>query len=431
MNVKIFFTRNYKDFFKHDAAGKLPEADALVEYQKAIHEHHEKINPNLKDTYEGELYSETGIDGLKIDFNFGLRLDVPAGNFHVKISDFDSEQIFFDTDISNTRLISSENYFIRWQVEVFQDGEKVFEHIFDPTGQRIFIFMRSAALGDNLALLPYVRAFQQKYNCELFLWIVPEQRELAKNLYPEIQQVENLSYNYYATFYVMAFVGSVSPYPLDGRTMSLERQGGVILGLKEIPPLPKFTSTADRKIPEPYVCIAVQASTTAKGWLYPHGWDIVVDYLKSLGYRVLCIDKNKSETKNGYTIQKPKGAEDFTGDISLIDRANMLYHAEFFIGISSGLSWVANAVGCEVVLISGVTQNWYEFFTPYRVANRYVCNGCFNDARAPIFSVETCHRYSGTMRELECQKKISPRQVLNAIEKLIVDKNLQVPALQG
>ena len=213
--------------------------------------------------------------------------------------------------------------------------------------------------------------------------------------------------------------------------MSLERQGGVILGLKEIPPLPKFTPTADRKIPEPYVCIAVQASTTAKGWLYPHGWDIVVDYLKSLGYRVLCIDKNKSETKNGYTIQKPKGAEDFTGDISLIDRANMLYHAEFFIGISSGLSWVANAVGCEVVLISGVTQNWYEFFTPYRVANRYVCNGCFNDARAPIFSVETCHRYSGTMRELECQKKISPRQVLNAIEKLIVDKNLQVPALQG
>ena len=46
----------------------------------------------------------------------------------------------------------------------------------------------------------------------------------------------------------------------------------------------------------PYVCIGVQASMTAKGWLYPHGWDIVVDYLKSLGYRVLCIDKNKSES---------------------------------------------------------------------------------------------------------------------------------------
>ncbi len=427
MDVKNFFVRNYKDFFRHDETGKLPETDALVEYQKAIHEHHEQINPNFKDTYEGELYCDTGIDGLKIDFNFGLRLEIPEGNFHVKISDFDSEQIFFDADISNTRLISSEGYFIRWKVEVFHEGEKVFDHIFDPSGQRIFIFMRSTALGDNLALLPYVREFQKKYDCKLFLWILPEQRKLVKNLYPEIQQVENLSYDYYATFYVMAFVGSVSPFPLDGRTMSLTRQGGVVLGLKKIPPLPKFIPTADRKISEPYVCISVQASSTAKSWLCPDGWDIVVDYLKSLGYRVLCIDKNNSETKNGYTIQKPEGAEDFTGDIPLIDRANMLYYAEFFIGLSSGLSWVANAVGCPVVMIAGFSQNWYEFFTPYRVANRYVCNGCFNDVRAPIFSVETCYRYSKTNRELECQKKISPRQVLNAIERLIVDKNLKIP----
>lgn len=430
MDVKIFFVRNYKEYFRHDKAGNLPKAEAIIEYQKAIHDHHENINPNLKDIYEGELYGETGIDGLKIDFNFGLRLDVPKGNWHVKISDFDSETIFFDHDISNCRLISSESYFIHWQVEVFHEGEKVFEHIFDPSEQRIFIFMRSSALGDNLALLPYVREFQKKYNCELYLWIVPPMRELVKNLYPEIQQVENLSYDYYATFYVMAFVGNVSPFPMDGRTMSLTRQGGIILGLKKIPQLPKFFPTAERKIPEPYVCISVQASTTAKSWLYPGGWDIVVDYLKSLGYRVLCIDKNKIQTELGYKIEMPKDAEDFTGDIPLVERANMLYHAEFFIGLSSGLSWLANAVGCPVIMISGVTQSFYEFFTPYRVKNIFVCNGCFNDIRAPIFAEENCWRYAGTERELECQKKNYPRQVLNAIEKLIVDKNLKIPVAQ-
>lgn len=430
MDVKIFFTRNYKEYFRHDEAGNLPKAEALTAYQKAIQENHHKTNSSLKEIYEGELYGYTGIDGLKIDFNFGLRLDIPEGNFHARISDFDSEQIFFDNDISNCRLISSEGYFIHWQVEIFRDNEKIFEHIFDPAEQKVLIFMRSSALGDNLALLPYVREFQEKHNCELYLWIVPEMRELVKVLYPEIKQVTNLSYDYYATFYVATVLGNVSPLPMDGRMMPLDRQGGIVLGSENIPQLPKFSPTAYRRIVEPYVCIAVQASSPAKSWLYPNGWDIVIDYLKSLGYRVLCIDKNSVETSDNYTIKRPESAEDFTGNISLVERANMLYYADFFIGLGSGLSWLANAVNCPVVLIAGFSQNWYEFFTPYRVRNIFVCNGCFNDGRAPVFAVETCWRYKGTARELECQKKISPRQVLNAIEKLIVDKNLKIPIAQ-
>ena len=35
-----------------------------------------------------------------------------------------------------------------------------------------------------------------------------------------------------------------------------------------------------------------------------------------------------------------------------------------------------------------------------------------------------------TARELECQKKISQRQVINAIERLIIDKNLTPPILR-
>ena len=193
----------------------------------------------------------------------------------------------------------------------------------------------------------------------------------------------------------------------------------MILGLKNIPQLPTFTPTKSREIAEPYVCIAVQASGTRKGWHYPKGWDIIVDYLKNLGYRVLCIDKNKIETLEGYTCKKPDAAEDFTGDIPLIERANMLYYAEFFIGLSSGLSWLAHSVGCKVVMIGGFSQGWNEFYTPYRVINKFVCNGCYNDIAAPTFKKKICWQYAGTERELECQKKISPRQVISAIERLI------------
>ena len=107
----------------------------------------------------------------------------------------------------------------------------------------------------------------------------------------------------------------------------------------------------------------------------------------------------------------------------------MLYHAEFFIGLSSGLAWVADAVDCPVVMIAGFTQDWHEFYTPYRVANRFVCNGCFNDIRV-FYLFDNCPYHKDTPRALECQKKISPLMVINAIKRLIVDKNLTPPALR-
>ncbi|MBQ3727191.1 MAG: hypothetical protein II902_09010, partial [Selenomonadaceae bacterium] len=73
---------------------------------------------------------------------------------------------------------------------------------------------------------------------------------------------------------------------------------------------------------------------------------------------------------------------------------------------------------------------WSEFYTPYRVANRLVCNGCFNDRRIS-YLMKKCPYHEGTPRELECQKKISPRMVINAIERLIVDRKLIPPALKN
>jgi autotransporter strand-loop-strand O-heptosyltransferase len=49
---------------------------------------------------------------------------------------------------------------------------------------------------------------------------------------------------------------------------------------------------AERKIAEPYVCIAAQSTNQAKYWNNGHGWAEVVAHLKSLGYRVLCIDRH-------------------------------------------------------------------------------------------------------------------------------------------
>ena len=72
---------------------------------------------------DGEIFCSTNIAGVRLDFNSGLRLELPEGeNFRVVISDFDNGQIFFDRDICAVRLISVEKYFIRRRVEIFLDG---------------------------------------------------------------------------------------------------------------------------------------------------------------------------------------------------------------------------------------------------------------------------------------------------------------------
>lgn len=390
----------------------------------------------LMSTYEhyaegidSSIIGETNIEGLRLDFNFGLRIDVPEGNFHLTIGDFDSGMVFLDEDLSNVRLISVEKYFIRWQVKVFLDGEEILSHVLNLKGQPVLItLIKRMALGDALAFLPSVVEFKRYHDCDLKIWLPEYLREIAAHLYPDIAQTDTVDFESYATYSYEMYGGNF-PFCFDFRNTPIDRVANFILGVNTLPAKPIFRPTAPRICAEPYVCISVFASSNRKAWLYPDGWDIVVDYLKSIGYRVFCIDKQAEQNNDDMTIRKPEGAEDFTGDLPLMERANMIYHAEFFIGLSSGLSWLADAVNCPVVMICGFSQSWCEFYTPYRVANRLVCNGCFNDLRVK-FLKKLCPYHHGTPRELECQKKISPLQVLDAIDRLIMEKNLTPPDMR-
>ena len=439
MRLHFFTVNDIKDYRKHYRDDEymrkifnktLPQT--IEELDQAVF-YHEAKSPIkvLEGMFESEIYGETEIPGLRLDFNFGLRLDVPEGNFRVKISDFDTEKIVFDKNISGGRLISVEQYFIRWQVEVFLDGQKIFSHTLNLEGQSVAVRFETPALGDAIALMPYLREFKKVHRCNLSVCLPPVVRELFAQLYPDVNQIDEVNFKTYASYYPVMIISPFPLVPVDIRHASLNRVGSLLLGINYLPPKAVFKPTAPPVTDEPYVCIAVQSNIARKGWLYPGGWDIVVDYLKSLGYRVFCIDRDEELTTDGYTIRRPDGAEDFTGNKPLLERTNMLYHAQFFIGLSSGLTWLADAVDCPVVMIAGFTLDWHEFYTPYRVANRKVCNGCFNDYRAAYLAPTACPYHKNTPRALECQRKISPRMVIDTIERLIVDKNLMPPALKN
>lgn len=436
-----FFTANdiedyHKNYHKSNLVKKLFKKlhpQTLEDFDQGFFFHFLKDTFQVKEgIFESRIFGDTGFPGLRLDFNFGLRLDIPEGNFRVRISDLDNERVVFDKYISGGRLLSVEHYFIRWQVEVFLDEEKIFSHTLNLEGQPVTIMYRFPALGDTIAFLPYFREFKKRHKCNLSVCLPDYVCELFAQLYPDIPLVDEVDFKTYATYYMAMLMSPFPLMPVDTRHMSMDKVAGTLLGIDYLPPKGVFQPTAPPITEEPYVCIAVQARSTRKGWHYPKGWDIVIDYLKSLGYRVFCIDKDAEMTNDNLTIRKPDGAEDFTGNHPLVERANMLYYADFFIGMSSGLAWIAQAINCPVVMICGFTQDWHEFYTPYRVANRRVCNGCFNDYRATfLYTKNFCYYHNDTPRELECQKKITPRMVIEAIERLIVDKNLTPPALKN
>ena len=375
-----------------------------------------------KFSVKSPILGETGIEDVLIDFNDGLRLQIPKGNWHVKISDYSNNLIFIDEDIfEGVTLISMEKFFVHWEIVLSFDNEVCFYHQFDPSEQNIHFHFPGNAIGDNITFFAYMNEFKRNYNCQVTCTVPKIMREIVKLYYTDVNLVDKLPDDTYATFYMVGQNFNELLVATENiRSMPLQKFGQAILGWKiKTPKKIIYKATEERKIQEPYICIAVQASGTPKAWLNPNGWNIIIDYLKQLGYRVLCIDKDRETSDYGNVVKIPAGAEDFTGNLSLIDRINLLAYADFFIGLSSGLAWLAWSVDIPVILISGITKPWYEFDTPYRIYNNLVCHGCFNDMNIEFNEVFNCPYHKATSKMYECSKKISAQQVVDAIDKVV------------
>jgi autotransporter strand-loop-strand O-heptosyltransferase len=89
--------------------------------------------------------------------------------------------------------------------------------------------------------------------------------------------------------------------------------------------------------------------------------------------------------------------------------------SRLFIGLSSGLAWLAWSYNVPVVMISGFTKKHNEFDC-YRVMSESGCSGCFN-----IFKniKTTCPIFKDTDRSNECSKLITVDMVIEQINKAL------------
>ena len=284
-------------------------------------------------------------------------------------------------------------------IQLTRNGQLIAEHSFNSKAQKILVHMNSYCLGDNIAWMPYIQGYYDQNKPKTLI---------VSTFYPEIFSYSDFNiigpqhhiiHDLYAYYEI-----SYNKMDLSHRSQSIQSTAAETLLVANCPRKP-YLKLPDLKRPikKPYVCIAPESPKEKAKWHYPEGWQIIVDYLDARGYQVLNISSENTISLNRCVNKN--------GMLPLSDRINDLYLSDFFIGLSSGLSWLAWALGKPVVMISGFTKPINEF-PCYRVFNSQVCHGCWNTTTAD----SECPYFKNTHRQWECSFSITPDMVIRAID---------------
>lgn len=252
---------------------------------------------------------------------------------------------------------NSRQWYTEWFIRIEDENQEVVhQSFFDLRDKTVFIKMDAYALGDNIAWIPYVEAFRKKHGCKVICSTF--HNHLFIESYPDILFVKpnTVVENIYAQYYVGAHNDDNIIYcPIKVNEFPLQMVAAASLGLEIDEIRPDLTSQYKRiksNAKKKYVTLSEFGSAENKSWMAEGGWQQVVDYLNYIGFDVVVISKEKTSLLN---------VIDLSGEIDLKHRALDILHAEFHLGVSSGLSWLAWALGKHVVMISDVTPIWHEF----------------------------------------------------------------------
>lgn len=344
--------------------------------------------------------------------------------FDIKMYDGNDNIIYNTTLPINSWVKLNRGYYTDWKTKVWENGELIYEDTINLEGKRVYISFGSKSLGDTMAWVPYVEEFRKKHNCKLI--VSTFMNSLFVDQYPDIEFAEpgDVVMNIHAQYRLGWFYnedGTVdyNMVPNDYKKQPLQKTATDILGLEytEIRPKLKLPNVPKKK----KVGIGFHSTAQSKYWNNPDGWQKVVDYLNGLGYECMIYSKEGDGYMNNHY---PKGVTIYEGG-NLQEVINDLVTCEFFIGLGSGLSWLAWACELPLVLISGFSEKWAETtLDTYRVINEDVCHGCFNSERLDAGDWNWCPLHKNTDRMFECTKRISSDMVIREINNIINKEEL-------
>ena len=276
---------------------------------------------------------------------------------------------------------------------------------------RTLIKMKTKSLGDTIGASPYFEEYRKVSDEEVYVsCALPE---FFQPLYPKIKFIP------WGFLNTKLFDKSYNLDFLFDRPLQKGFSDQLGLDWKEIRPSISFQSKP-RPIQQKYVVIACQSTTQSRYWNRKGGWDELVRYLNRIGISVVCLDNYHTFGIEGNWNTIPKNCIDKTG-LSLEEVINYLEHCEFFVGLSTGIMWMAHAMKKHVVVISGSTHDWCEpTLDITRIINKKVCHGCFNEPEKTTFDPGDwlwCPHNKETPDQFICSKSITPEMVIEEMKK--------------
>lgn len=386
-----------------EGINKIKDYPKLNVYQTERNGKIRRLDPNINISF---------VDGPKITIT-----DAPGDVFDVTFKDMSTGIIYYQVEVGNGCWAKANiTWAVDWSITTIRRSDgKVFEERFNPLGKRVFITLDSKSLGDTLAWFPQVEEFRKKWNCHVICSTF--MNDELKNQYTEIEFVNpgSVVNNIYAMFNIGWFwdgdLPSRQKHPNDFRKFPLGKTAADILGLEykqtktllEIPNIEKIRR----------VGFGIHSTAQTKYWNNPTGWQELTNFFNAIGYEVIVL----SNEGDGYMGNKyPEGVSVLIpGDLNNLKME--MSKCELFIGIGSGLSWLAWTLNIPTVLISGFSEPISEFDGDgvLRIFNPNSCNGCYNRYKFNPGDWNWCPDHSGTERQFECTKSITGSHVLSKI----------------
>jgi len=283
------------------------------------------------------------------------------------------------------------------------------------------------SIGDIVATAPYVDRLRSDTGDIVYYEVNDELIPLLKPSYPDVNFLGR---------------GHAANEHFFDRTIPLNYihkrpvQAGFAmqLGYPDAPYIrPRVTApNLPRPMRSRYVCIGVHSTMQLKYWNHPGGrasqptspnWDELCGMIRKRGLVPVVLEKNELYGWRPEMNGIPRRANRKIG-LGMTEAVNFIYHCEFYVGLSSGMSWVAHALGKRVAMIANFASPENEFGPSddfVRIDDRSVCNGCWSEEQFDGMDWYWCPRHQGTKREFECHKSISPQRVFSEIEKWIAD----------
>tara|TARA_R110000822_G_scaffold128834_1_gene264781 strand:+ start:3 stop:1244 length:1242 start_codon:yes stop_codon:yes gene_type:complete len=366
---------------------------------------------------------------INITFHNGVKVEIlgsEPSQYTIKCFDQKTNELIHEDTIKNNMWTSPNlKYFVDWKVEVLEYGNIIHEEVLNLKNKRVVIDFKSKSIGDTIAWFPYVEEFRKKHKCQVICSTF--HNDWFKSKYPKIEFSK--TYSSHSSIYAIYNIGwfysennriDNDKHPHDFLLHPLQKTSSDILGLNYKEIKPKIKSLPNSPIKEKYVTISIQSTAQCKYWNHSTGWQQVVDFVQSKGYKVAVVDQYREFGVKGFRNTSPT-ADYYFNNSSLDEVMSIIKGAKFHIGIGSGLSWVAWALNTHSIIISSFSKPYCEFTTNCtRIYNDTPTSGYFNTHKLdpsnwnwyPFMEIESMEDW----HEIE---DITPKQVINEINKLL------------